>query len=61
MKSYIQSMGGKVTGSVSGKTDYLLIGENPGSKFDRAKELGVNVIGEQELRQMVSVDTDLTS
>jgi DNA ligase (NAD+) len=45
--------GGKVTGSVSGKTNYLLAGESPGTKLDRAQKLGVAVIGESELCQLI--------
>lgn len=45
----MQSMGAKVTGSVSKKTDYLLCGENAGSKLAKAKSLGVTVITEAEL------------
>ncbi|GAB4529255.1 MAG: NAD-dependent DNA ligase LigA [Anaerolineae bacterium] len=51
-KAYIEARGGKVTGSVSGKTDYLLMGENPGSKLARAQSLGVKIITEEELRSL---------
>ncbi len=49
----IQAHGGKVTGSVSSKTNYLVVGENPGSKLEKAQKLGVRVIDEATLRQMV--------
>ncbi len=49
----ILSHGGKVAGSVSKKTDYVLAGENAGSKLDKAKELGVEIIDEQKLNEMM--------
>ena len=49
----IEAHGGKVSGSVSGNTAYLLCGERPGSKLRKAKQLGVPVIDEQALRSMV--------
>ncbi|MGD2157380.1 MAG: NAD-dependent DNA ligase LigA [Anaerolineales bacterium] len=61
VKSFIQSFGGKVTSSVSKKTDYLLIGDNPGSKLDRARALAVDVIGEDELRQMIGDHPEIKS
>jgi DNA ligase (NAD+) len=49
----IEALGGHVSGSVSKKTDYVLAGPEPGSKFDKAKELGVRVIDELEFRKML--------
>jgi DNA ligase (NAD+) len=46
-------LGGHVTGSVSKRTDYVLAGAEPGSKFDKAKELGVRIIDETEFRKML--------
>ena len=52
VKEFIESHGGKVTDSVSNNTSYLVLGEAPGSKVEKAKALGVKIIGEEELRQM---------
>ncbi|MCK4488684.1 MAG: NAD-dependent DNA ligase LigA [Anaerolineales bacterium] len=53
IKEIIQSSGGKVTGSVSANTDYVLVGEDPGSKRDKAQELGINIISEDEFKEMI--------
>ena len=45
----IEDAGGKVSGSVSKKTDYVVAGTDAGSKLDKAKELGVTVIDEEEM------------
>ena len=48
----VHSCGGKVSGSVSKKTDYVIAGLDAGSKLDKASALGVKVIGEDELIQL---------
>jgi DNA ligase (NAD+) len=51
-KAFIQAHGGKVAGSVSKKTNYLVAGENPGSKLAKARALGVEIINEARLRAL---------
>jgi DNA ligase (NAD+) len=50
----IEQLGGKVTGSVSGKTDFVVAGESPGTKLDRARELDRPVIDEAELERVLA-------
>lgn len=50
----IEARGGRVTSSVSRKTDFVVAGEDAGSKLDKARSLGVAIIGEQEFRRMLS-------
>jgi len=52
VKDFIESYGGKVTDSVSKKTSYLVLGENPGSKAGKARALGVNIINEAGLKKL---------
>jgi DNA ligase (NAD+) len=53
-KKMIEDAGGKVSGSVSKKTDYVVAGEDAGSKLDKARDLGVKVIDEAEMVKLVS-------
>jgi DNA ligase (NAD+) len=52
VKEYIEARGGKSIDSVSKKTSFLVLGENPGSKLEKARSLGVPIIDERELRRM---------
>jgi DNA ligase (NAD+) len=51
IKTFIQQQGGKVHESVSGKTDYLVAGKNPGSKLEKAKSLGIPILSERDLER----------
>lgn len=53
-KKIIESKGGKVSGSISNKTDYLLAGEGGGSKRDKADKLGVKIIDEKDLNKLLN-------
>ncbi len=53
VKELIESNGGKVTDSVSKKTSYLVLGENPGSKADKARTLGIAILDEVALRKLI--------
>jgi DNA ligase (NAD+) len=53
LKEELERLGAKVVGSVSRNTSYLVAGENPGSKLAKARELGVEVIGDAELEEML--------
>ena len=54
-KAMIKEKGGSVSSSVSTKTDYVVAGANPGSKYEKAKELGVKVVDEKEFRKILGV------
>jgi DNA ligase (NAD+) len=51
----VQQHGGKVSGSVSKKTDYVVVGSDPGSKYDKAKELGVTILAESEFEKLLGL------
>ena len=55
-EALIKTNGGKASGSVSKKTSYLLCGENPGSKLDKARELGIKIINEEEFFSLLPAD-----
>ena len=53
-KMKISALGGRVTSNVSNKTDYVVVGADPGSKADKARKLGVAIIGERTLNEMLN-------
>jgi DNA ligase (NAD+) len=57
-KSKLEALGATVAGSVSTKTNYLVAGSNPGSKLDKAKQLGVQILTEQELFDMLTIGSE---
>ncbi len=52
-KKQIKELGGKVSESVSAKTDYVLVGDNPGSKYEKAQKLGVSTLDEKAFQKML--------
>jgi len=53
-RNLVESLGGLTASSVSKKVDYVVVGEDPGSKFDKAKELGIKTLSEEEFKKMIS-------
>ncbi len=53
VKELIESEGGKVTSSVTKKTSYVVAGDNPGSKYDKADKLGITIIDEDQFKELV--------
>jgi DNA ligase (NAD+) len=49
----IEGLGGRATSSVSENTDFVVVGENPGSKYEKAKKLGIKIISEKEFRKLI--------
>lgn len=57
-KARLEAAGAKVSGSVSRRTDYLLLGENPGSKLEKAQELGIAVLDWPSMLALLEGDGD---
>lgn len=55
IKKLLEGLGAKVSGSVSKKTNYVIVGEDAGSKYDKAVELGIPILTEEEFQNMMSV------
>jgi DNA ligase (NAD+) len=53
VKDLVEKAGGRAVSSVSSKTDYLVIGDNPGSKYDKAQEIGVEILSEIEFKDII--------
>ena len=53
-KKIISQLGGRVTGSVSNKTNYVVAGEDPGLKYQKAQELGITIINEEEFKKIIN-------
>ncbi|MFS8629588.1 MAG: hypothetical protein LOD92_00125 [Bacillales bacterium] len=51
----IEERGGKVSSSVSKKTSYVVVGENPGSKLEKARALGITILNEEEFKQLLNI------
>ena len=49
----IEAMGGRVTTLVSKKTDYLILGQEPGSKYAKAQDLGIKILNESEFKSLI--------
>jgi DNA ligase (NAD+) len=53
-RNIVESLGGMTASSVSKKVDFVVVGEDPGSKFDKAKELGIKTLTEEEFKKMIA-------
>jgi DNA ligase (NAD+) len=54
-KQKIRSLGGNISSSVSKETDYVVAGENPGNKYEKATELGVKILSEAEFQNLLKI------
>ena len=56
IKEVLESLGANVTSSVTKKTDYVIVGENPGSKYDKAQSLNIKILNEDDYNKMINKD-----
>ena len=54
-KKKISELGGRVTSNVSKKTDYVVVGSDPGSKADKARKMGIEIINEKKFKEMLGI------
>lgn len=54
LKQKLENLGAKISSSVSKKTDYVIVGDNPGSKYNKAIELGIKILNENDLNSLLS-------
>lgn len=59
MRTELKKYGARVSDNLSKETDYLIVGENPGSKLEKAKKIGTKIISEEEVLQMINEDRNL--
>jgi len=52
-RNIVESLGGMTVSSVSKKVDFVVVGEDPGSKFDKVKELGIKTLTEEEFKKII--------
>jgi len=55
IKETVEKMGGRITGSVSKNTDFLIVGKDPGSKYDKAVDLNIEIIDENKLKDIINM------
>jgi DNA ligase (NAD+) len=53
-RNLVESLGGMTASSLSKKVDFVVVGEDPGSKIDKAKELGIKILSEEEFKKLIS-------
>ena len=54
LSAIIESYGGKTSSSVSKNTDVVIVGEKPGTKFEKAKELGIEIWNEEQIKKVIT-------
>jgi DNA ligase (NAD+) len=54
IEDIIKNLGGRVSSTVSSKTDFLIVGESPGSKLEKAKKLGTTILDKKEFEEMIN-------